>query len=62
LAKISPTIDTSNWPILHSSVTGNLIVCIAIAARLVKSQQGADKDYVCIVRLHSAVSKVARAL
>jgi H/ACA ribonucleoprotein complex subunit 4 len=33
--------------------------------RLVKSQQGAGKEYVCIARLHSVVldvSKVARAL
>ncbi|KNA18045.1 hypothetical protein SOVF_074420, partial [Spinacia oleracea] len=35
------------------------------ATRLVKSQQGAGKEYVCVARLHSAVpdvAKVARAL
>ncbi|XP_072983295.1 H/ACA ribonucleoprotein complex subunit 4-like [Typha latifolia] len=50
---------------LDPKVTGNLIVCIDRATRLVKSQQGAGKEYVCIARLHSAVpdvSRVARAL
>ncbi|KAG4948299.1 hypothetical protein AAZX31_15G054400 [Glycine max] len=50
---------------LDPKVTGNLIVCIDRATRLVKSQQGAGKEYVCIARLHSDVpdvSKVARAL
>ncbi|OIW13640.1 hypothetical protein TanjilG_07982 [Lupinus angustifolius] len=50
---------------LDPKVTGNLIVCIDRATRLVKSQQGAGKEYVCIARLHSGVpdvSKVARAL
>ncbi|XP_073285395.1 H/ACA ribonucleoprotein complex subunit 4-like [Primulina huaijiensis] len=50
---------------LDPKVTGNLIVCIDRATRLVKSQQGAGKEYVCIARLHSKVpevSKVARAL
>ncbi|XP_057950736.1 H/ACA ribonucleoprotein complex subunit 4 [Malania oleifera] len=50
---------------LDPKVTGNLIVCIDRATRLVKSQQGAGKEYVCIARLHSAVpdtAKVGRAL
>ncbi|OVA06252.1 Pseudouridine synthase/archaeosine transglycosylase [Macleaya cordata] len=50
---------------LDPKVTGNLIVCIDRATRLVKSQQGAGKEYVCVARLHSAVpevAKVARAL
>ncbi|KAF3445611.1 hypothetical protein FNV43_RR10787 [Rhamnella rubrinervis] len=50
---------------LDPKVTGNLIVCIDRATRLVKSQQGAGKEYVCVARLHSAVpdvGKVARAL
>ena len=38
----------------------------ALRCRLVKSQQGAGKEYVCIARLHSAPeggkAKVARAL
>ena len=50
---------------LDPKVTGNLIVCIDRATRLVKSQQGAGKEYVCVARLHSSVpdvAKVARAL
>ncbi|GFS29610.1 homologue of NAP57 [Actinidia rufa] len=50
---------------LDPKVTGNLIVCIDRATRLVKSQQGAGKEYVCVARLHSGVSdpaKVGRAL
>ncbi|KAJ8623148.1 hypothetical protein MRB53_031677 [Persea americana] len=50
---------------LDPKVTGNLIVCIDRATRLVKSQQGAGKEYVCIARLHADVpdaSKVGRAL
>lgn len=48
------------------SCTGNLIVCIERATRLVKSQQSAGKEYVCIARLHGPVEggqpTVARAL
>lgn len=40
---------------LDPKVTGCLIVCIERATRLVKSQQGAGKEYVCIFKLHSAV-------
>merc|ERR1712154_189424 len=50
---------------LDPKVTGCLIVCIERATRLVKSQQSAGKEYVCIFRLHSAVKdydKVARNL
>jgi hypothetical protein len=36
-------------------VTGNLIVCIDRATRLVKAQQAAGKEYVCICRFHSKV-------
>ena len=39
---------------LDPKVTGNLIVCIERATRLVKSQQSAGKEYVCVCRLHSA--------
>ncbi|XP_061365460.1 H/ACA ribonucleoprotein complex subunit 4 [Gastrolobium bilobum] len=45
---------------LDPKVTGNLIVCIDRATRLVKSQQGAGKEYVCVARLHSSVPDVAR--
>lgn len=40
---------------LDPKVTGCLIVCIERATRLVKSQQGAGKEYVCIYRLHENV-------
>lgn len=40
---------------LDPKVTGCLIVCIERATRLVKSQQGAGKEYVCIFKLHSTV-------
>ncbi|XP_025079580.1 H/ACA ribonucleoprotein complex subunit 4-like [Pomacea canaliculata] len=40
---------------LDPKVTGCLIVCVERATRLVKSQQGAGKEYVCIFRLHKAV-------
>ncbi|KAJ3558040.1 hypothetical protein NM688_g1151 [Phlebia brevispora] len=41
---------------LDPKVTGCLIVCIDRATRLVKSQQGAGKEYVAVLRLHSALS------
>lgn len=40
---------------LDPKVTGCLIVCVERATRLVKSQQNAGKEYVGIVRLHSAI-------
>lgn len=47
-------------------MTGGLIVCVDRATRLVKSQQGAGKEYVAVARLHSKVeggaAKVARAI
>ena len=63
----------SSWPLLSDvlphprlQVTGSLIVCIERATRLVKAQQGAGKEYVCVCRLHSApeggLTKVARAI
>jgi len=50
---------------LDPKVTGCLIVCIDRATRLVKSQQSAGKEYVCIVRLHDAIEdeiKLSRAI
>lgn len=35
-------------------------MCIDRATRLVKSQQSAGKEYVCIFKLHSAVDSVAK--
>lgn len=39
---------------LDPKVTGCLLVCIERATRLVKSQQGAGKEYVAVVKLHGA--------
>lgn len=51
---------------LDPKVTGCLIVCIDRATRLVKSQQGAGKEYVCVVRFHEKLpggqAQLARAL
>lgn len=51
---------------LDPKVTGCLIVCIDRATRLVKSQQGAGKEYVCVLRLHDELPggkpALARAL
>ncbi|KAA1468181.1 putative rRNA pseudouridine synthase [Dentipellis sp. KUC8613] len=44
---------------LDPKVTGCLIVCIDRATRLVKSQQGAGKEYVCVLRLHDALPNPA---
>lgn len=44
---------------LDPKVTGCLIVCIDRATRLVKAQQSAGKEYVGIVRLHSAIENDA---
>lgn len=52
---------------LDPKVTGCLLVCIDRATRLVKSQQGAGKEYVAVVKLHGDVgenptAKVRRAV
>jgi H/ACA ribonucleoprotein complex subunit 4 len=51
---------------LDPKVTGCLIVCIDRATRLVKSQQGAGKEYVCVIRMHDKLpggeAQFARAL
>lgn len=44
---------------LDPKVTGCLVVCVERATRLVKSQQGAGKEYVCILRLHNVVEEAA---
>jgi len=46
---------------LDPAVTGCLIVCISRATRLVKSQQNAGKEYVCVIRLHDVVKEDAFA-
>ncbi|BGO89766.1 hypothetical protein NBRC10512_004418 [Rhodotorula toruloides] len=50
---------------LDPKVTGCLTVCIDRATRLVKSQQGAGKEYVCVLRLHGGLQsekQLARAI
>ncbi|KAI9323998.1 pseudouridine synthase [Obelidium mucronatum] len=50
---------------LDPKVTGCLIVCVDRATRLVKSQQGAGKEYVAVLRLHDAIEnekKLSQAL
>jgi len=47
---------------LDPKVTGCLIVCVGRATRLVKSQQSAGKEYVCIVKLHEAISEEKKLL
>ena len=61
-----PPLPLTNKKKTQPKVTGCLIVCVDRATRLVKSQQGAGKEYVCIARLHGKVAggepEVARAL
>jgi len=45
---------------LDPKVTGCLIVCIDRATRLVKAQQSAGKEYVGVVRLHSALESSSK--
>lgn len=42
---------------LDPKVTGNLLVCIDRATRLVKSQQSAGKEYVGVIRCHGATTR-----
>jgi len=42
---------------LDPKVTGSLIVCVERATRLVKSQQGAGKEYVAILRMFDSVKE-----
>ncbi|CAK8686764.1 unnamed protein product [Clavelina lepadiformis] len=65
LRRILKVEKTGHSGTLDPKVTGCLIVCIERATRLVKSQQSAGKEYVCILRLHNAIEseqKLARAI
>lgn len=55
LKRILRTEKTGHSGTLDPKVTGCLIVCIDRATRLVKSQQGAGKEYVCVIRLHDKI-------
>lgn len=45
---------------LDPKVSGCLLVCLNRATRLVKAQQTAGKEYVCIVHFHAAVESAAK--
>ncbi|CAB4412112.1 unnamed protein product [Rhizophagus irregularis] len=45
---------------LDPKVTGCLIVCVDRATRLVKSQQSAGKEYVCVIRFHDALESAKK--
>ena len=47
--------NTGHSGTLDPKVTGCLIVCVERATRLVKSQQGAGKEYVSIVKFHEDI-------
>ncbi|KIK71155.1 hypothetical protein GYMLUDRAFT_66363 [Collybiopsis luxurians FD-317 M1] len=55
LRRILRVEKTGHSGTLDPKVTGCLIVCIDRATRLVKSQQGAGKEYVCVLRLHAGL-------
>jgi len=55
IRKILRVEKTGHSGTLDPKVTGNLLVCIERATRLVKSQQTSGKEYVCVLRLHGAI-------
>ena len=55
IRKILNCEKTGHSGTLDPKVTGCLIVCLDRATRLVKSQQSAGKEYVCIANLHKTV-------
>eukprot|EP00962_Isochrysis_galbana_P004051 scaffold1130_cov127-Isochrysis_galbana.AAC.3 len=55
IRRILRTEKTGHSGTLDPKVTGCLIVCLNRATRLVKSQQGAGKEYITVVRLHAAI-------
>ncbi|KAJ2920304.1 hypothetical protein MD484_g11, partial [Candolleomyces efflorescens] len=59
LRRILRVEKTGHSGTLDPKVTGCLIVCIDRATRLVKSQQGAGKEYVCVLRLHAPLETPA---
>merc|ERR1712226_1116055 len=60
LKKILRVDKTGHSGTLDPKVTGCLIVCIDRATRLVKSQQGAGKKYVGVLRLHNKIESKAK--
>ncbi|CAE1224641.1 DKC1 [Acanthosepion pharaonis] len=62
LKRILRVEKTGHSGTLDPKVTGCLIVCIERATRLVKSQQSAGKEYVCIFKLHSVVEEEKKVI
>ena len=62
LKRILRVEKTGHSGTLDPKVTGSLIVCIDRATRLVKAQQGAGKEYICVCRLHYAVEGGAKTV
>ncbi|XP_015783729.1 H/ACA ribonucleoprotein complex subunit 4-like [Tetranychus urticae] len=62
IKRILKVSKTGHSGTLDPKVTGCLIVCIERATRLVKSQQGAGKEYVGIFRLHAPVENEKKVL
>jgi H/ACA ribonucleoprotein complex subunit 4 len=60
IKKILKIEKTGHSGTLDPKVTGCLIICLNRATRLVKSQQGAGKEYVAILKLHSPLDDVKR--
>ena len=56
IKKILKVEKTGHSGTLDPKVTGCLIVCLNRATRLVKAQQSAGKEYVCIVKFHNPIS------
>ncbi|MES1920460.1 centromere/microtubule-binding protein cbf5 [Bonamia ostreae] len=57
IKKILKVEKTGHSGTLDPKVTGNLLVCIDRATRLVKSQQNAPKEYVCVINLHQKTTR-----
>jgi len=57
--RILKTEKTGHSGTLDPKVTGTLVICIDRATRLVKSQQGAGKEYVAVLRMHDAIANSA---
>ena len=62
IKKIMRVEKTGHSGTLDPKVTGCLIVCIDRATRLVKAQQGAGKEYVCVMKLHGAIEGGVKTL
>lgn len=62
IKKILRCDKTGHSGTLDPKVTGCLLVCLNRATRLVKSQQSAGKEYVCIVRFHSVPESKAKII